>query len=58
MRRHSSSRCGRKRPARAALVALLSQLTPRFGPQAFQMAALVEPSHPLPERRSNWQVFA
>ena len=43
---------------RAALVALLSQLTPRFGPQAFQMAALVEPSHPLPERRSNWQVFA
>jgi protein ImuB len=43
---------------RATLAALLSQLTPRFGPQTFQMAALVEPSHPLPERRASWQAFA
>ena len=42
---------------RATLTALLSQLTPRFGPQTFQMAALVEPSHPLPERRASWQAF-
>jgi len=43
---------------RAALTALSSQLAPRFGPQTFQMAALVEPSHPLPERRACWQAFA
>ena len=42
---------------RAALTALLDQLTPRFGPQTFRMAALVEPSHPLPERRASWQAF-
>jgi nucleotidyltransferase/DNA polymerase involved in DNA repair len=42
---------------RAALTALLDQLAPRFGPQTFRMAALVEPSHPLPERRTSWQVF-
>lgn len=43
---------------RAALTALVSQLAPRFGPQTFQMAALVAPSHPLPERRACWQAFA
>lgn len=43
--------------SRAALAALLDRLAVRFGPHAFQMAALTDPSHPLPERRASWKEF-
>ena len=44
--------------SRAALAALLDRLAARFGPQAFQMAALTDPRHPLPERRASWKEFS
>lgn len=43
--------------SRAILKATLEQLAARFGPDAFRMAVLNEPDHPLPERRSSWQRF-
>lgn len=44
--------------SRAELTALLDRLAARFGPHAFQMAALTNPSHPLPERRASWKEFS
>ena len=44
--------------SRASLAALLDRLAARFGPHAFQMAALTDPSHPLPERRASWKEFS
>jgi len=44
--------------SRAALTALLDRLAARFGPHAFQMAALTDPGHPLPERRASWKEFS
>ena len=44
--------------SRAALTILLDQLAARFGPHTFQMAALTDPNHPLPERRASWKEFS
>jgi len=44
--------------SRAELTALLDRLAARFGPHAFQMAVLTDPSHPLPERRASWKEFS
>lgn len=42
---------------RATLAATLAQLAARFGPETFQMAALVDQGNPLPERRGSWREF-
>jgi hypothetical protein len=42
---------------RAELAALLDRLTARFGADAFRMAVLADPTHPLPERRVTWRMF-
>jgi protein ImuB len=39
--------------SRSRLSALLDRLSTRFGPDAFQLAALVDPDNPLPERRAS-----
>ena len=44
--------------SRAELTALLDRLAARFGSHAFQMAALTDPRHPLPERRASWKEFS
>lgn len=42
---------------RAELAALLDRLAARFGSEAFRMAVLADPTHPLPERRVMWRMF-
>jgi nucleotidyltransferase/DNA polymerase involved in DNA repair len=42
---------------RETLAKTLAALSARFGPDAFHMASLTEPDHPLPERRASWQEF-
>jgi hypothetical protein len=42
---------------RAALRAVLDRLAARYGADAFRMAALHNPDHPLPERRAGWRRF-
>ena len=42
---------------RAALRAVLDQLTARYSPNAFRMVTLPNPDHPLPERRVGWRPF-
>lgn len=43
---------------REALAATLETLAARYGRNAFCMATLTEPDHPLPERRVSWQRFS
>ena len=42
---------------RETLAATLESLAARYGRNAFCMALLTEPDHPLPERRASWQKF-
>jgi hypothetical protein len=42
---------------RETLIATLDKLAARYGRDAFCMAALTEPDHPLAERRVSWQKF-
>jgi nucleotidyltransferase/DNA polymerase involved in DNA repair len=42
---------------RAALRAVLDRLAARYGANAFRVAALHNPDHPLPERRAGWRRF-
>jgi protein ImuB len=42
---------------RETLALTLDGLAARYGRDAFRMAVLSEPDHPLPERRASWQEF-
>ena len=42
---------------RAALQAVLDRLAARYGADAFRVATLHSPEHPLPERRAGWRRF-
>jgi hypothetical protein len=46
---------GNSPQGRARLEAALRRLAARFGPDAFRLAALVDPDNPLPERRVSWR---
>jgi nucleotidyltransferase/DNA polymerase involved in DNA repair len=43
--------------SRAALCGVLDRLAARYGADAFRMASLYSPDHPLPERRAGWRPF-